>query len=375
MALVDGDNGMGHLVMTRAAEIAIEKARRPASPGSGAHEQPRRAGLALRAHAARARHDRPLLRGGQRQPPAAVGRARHAALHQPDRGRDSRGRGAAGRARHGDDGRGVRQGEDQGAARRDDAGRLDDGSRGQAAHRSAARRRGLPAADRRLQGLRPCARRRASRRHAERCRDGQGRDGFQRRRRSAHQHRPGDRRHRPRGVRRSRPSSRRRVDTLIRDLRGSERMPGVERIWLPGEQSHVKRIANERDGDSHRPGAAREPRPARRRARHRTSRSATDETGRIHDPVPAALAVALCASASRRPRRTIRTGRSRSSFRSPPRARSTTRRASSPQRCRENMGQQVVVENLPGRRGPHRRRARGEVAARRLHLRRASTTA
>ena len=26
-ALVDGDNGMGHLVMTRAAEIAIEKAR------------------------------------------------------------------------------------------------------------------------------------------------------------------------------------------------------------------------------------------------------------------------------------------------------------------------------------------------------------
>ena len=28
-----------------------------------------------------------------------------------------------------------------------------------------------------------------------------------------------------------------RVDTLVRDLRGSRRMPGVERIWLPGEQS------------------------------------------------------------------------------------------------------------------------------------------
>ena len=27
MALIDGDNGMGHLVMTRAAELAIEKAR------------------------------------------------------------------------------------------------------------------------------------------------------------------------------------------------------------------------------------------------------------------------------------------------------------------------------------------------------------
>jgi LDH2 family malate/lactate/ureidoglycolate dehydrogenase len=25
-------------------------------------------------------------------------------------------------------------------------------------------------------------------------------------------------------------------------------MPGVDRIWMPGEQSHAKRIANERDG-------------------------------------------------------------------------------------------------------------------------------
>jgi LDH2 family malate/lactate/ureidoglycolate dehydrogenase len=31
------------------------------------------------------------------------------------------------------------------------------------------------------------------------------------------------------------------VDALVRDLRGSERLPGVERIWLPGEQSHCKR--------------------------------------------------------------------------------------------------------------------------------------
>ncbi|NNU43898.1 Ldh family oxidoreductase [Ramlibacter montanisoli] len=39
-----------------------------------------------------------------------------------------------------------------------------------------------------------------------------------------------------------------RVDKLVRELRASERMPGVERIWMPGEQSHAKRIANERDG-------------------------------------------------------------------------------------------------------------------------------
>ena len=39
-----------------------------------------------------------------------------------------------------------------------------------------------------------------------------------------------------------------RVDTLVRDLRGSRRMPGVERIWLPGEQSQAKRIAYARDG-------------------------------------------------------------------------------------------------------------------------------
>ena len=32
-----------------------------------------------------------------------------------------------------------------------------------------------------------------------------------------------------------------RVDTLSRDIRASAKLPGVERIWLPGEQSHGKR--------------------------------------------------------------------------------------------------------------------------------------
>jgi LDH2 family malate/lactate/ureidoglycolate dehydrogenase len=39
-----------------------------------------------------------------------------------------------------------------------------------------------------------------------------------------------------------------RVDHLVREMRASERMPGVERIWLPGEQSHDRRVVQERDG-------------------------------------------------------------------------------------------------------------------------------
>lgn len=39
-----------------------------------------------------------------------------------------------------------------------------------------------------------------------------------------------------------------RVDQVARDLRDSERMPDVERIWLPGEQSHGKRVEYLRDG-------------------------------------------------------------------------------------------------------------------------------
>lgn len=38
------------------------------------------------------------------------------------------------------------------------------------------------------------------------------------------------------------------VDVLIRDLRAAERLPGVARIWLPGEQSHLKRASYGREG-------------------------------------------------------------------------------------------------------------------------------
>ena len=38
------------------------------------------------------------------------------------------------------------------------------------------------------------------------------------------------------------------VDQLVRDLRASKRLPGVDAIRLPGEQSHAKRIERERNG-------------------------------------------------------------------------------------------------------------------------------
>jgi LDH2 family malate/lactate/ureidoglycolate dehydrogenase len=37
------------------------------------------------------------------------------------------------------------------------------------------------------------------------------------------------------------PEFKRSVDTMVRTLRSSPRLPGVARIWLPGEQSHEKR--------------------------------------------------------------------------------------------------------------------------------------
>ena len=39
-----------------------------------------------------------------------------------------------------------------------------------------------------------------------------------------------------------------RIDDLSREIRGSERMKGFERIFLPGEQSHAKHQNNSRDG-------------------------------------------------------------------------------------------------------------------------------
>jgi LDH2 family malate/lactate/ureidoglycolate dehydrogenase len=38
------------------------------------------------------------------------------------------------------------------------------------------------------------------------------------------------------------------IDVAIRAMRGAERLPNVERIWLPGEQSHLKRIDRGNNG-------------------------------------------------------------------------------------------------------------------------------
>ena len=40
----------------------------------------------------------------------------------------------------------------------------------------------------------------------------------------------------------------RRVDQVARDMRASKRLPGVERIWLPGEQSQTKRAERVKSG-------------------------------------------------------------------------------------------------------------------------------
>jgi LDH2 family malate/lactate/ureidoglycolate dehydrogenase len=41
---------------------------------------------------------------------------------------------------------------------------------------------------------------------------------------------------------------RRRVDKVVRELHASERMPGVERILVPGERSHEKHRARSASG-------------------------------------------------------------------------------------------------------------------------------
>jgi LDH2 family malate/lactate/ureidoglycolate dehydrogenase len=38
------------------------------------------------------------------------------------------------------------------------------------------------------------------------------------------------------------------VDAMVRSLRESQRLPAVDRIWLPGEQSHEKRLERVKNG-------------------------------------------------------------------------------------------------------------------------------
>ena len=107
-------------------------------------------------------------------------------------------------------------------------------------------RRGPAAADRRLQGLGPCAGARPARRHAQRRGVRPRRGRLQRRRRERLQHRPFHHRARRRRAscrsRRSRPRS----TATLRDLKASQLLPGFDAIRLPGEQ-RLQRRADRRD--------------------------------------------------------------------------------------------------------------------------------
>jgi LDH2 family malate/lactate/ureidoglycolate dehydrogenase len=63
----------------------------------------------------------------------------------------------------------------------------------------------------------------------------------------------------------------RQVDVAIRTMRAAERLPGVERVWLPGEQSHHKAQDRTANGIQCQ-AAARQPRWCGARSRHRAAR-------------------------------------------------------------------------------------------------------
>ena len=145
----------------------------------------------LRHDAARARHDRHLSRGRQRQPSAAVGRREicSAPIRSRSRSRPARSRRSCSTWRR----RSRPSARSRLKAQRGEempVGWMIDRDR-QAAHRSQARRRRPAAADRRIQGLRLEPDHRASRRHAQsRRRSGSDVIDFVKDRGNADQHRP-----------------------------------------------------------------------------------------------------------------------------------------------------------------------------------------
>ena len=165
-ALIDGDNAMGHLVMRRATHLAIDKAKATGIGWVGArmsnHAGPAALYATLPLHhdmiglyfAVGSNNHLPPWGGAENllgtnplcvavpakdEPPIVLDMAPTVAAFGKVRLKAQRGEA--------------------------DAGRLDDRPRRQAADRSEARRRGLSAADRRLQGLRP----EPDHRHSGRC--------------------------------------------------------------------------------------------------------------------------------------------------------------------------------------------------------------
>ena len=101
-ALVDGDNGFGHLAMKKATELAIAKAAECGIGWVGVRNSNHAGPAALYVSAADPEgHDRSLRRRRQRQPCPALRRFRHASRHQSDRHRRPRRQARSLRRRHG----------------------------------------------------------------------------------------------------------------------------------------------------------------------------------------------------------------------------------------------------------------------------------
>ena len=200
-ALVDGDNGMGHLVMSRAANEAIAHgARNRRFLGRRAPLQPCRARRALCGNAGGARHGRHLCRGRQCQSHGDLGRRRFVARHQSARHRRAVGRRplvldmATSIVAYGT----VKKYALRGLTMPE--GWFVNPETGEADHRSEAVQRRHSAADGRIQRLRPRADDRASRRRAQRRRVRPRRRRFQCRRRERDQYRAFHRRDRHRAL-------------------------------------------------------------------------------------------------------------------------------------------------------------------------------
>ena len=139
-ALVDGDNGMGHLVMTYAANLAVELARASGVGWVGVRRS-NHSGAGSTYATIPVAHGMVGIytRGVVVELHGALGRRRAAARHQSDRGRDSGRQRAAGRARHRDVGASRTADPHLCQSGQADAGRLGDQPRGRHSRSPTAR--------------------------------------------------------------------------------------------------------------------------------------------------------------------------------------------------------------------------------------------
>jgi len=215
-ALIDGDNGMGHLVMSRAAELAAQKARVAGIGWVGSRLSNHAGPASLYARLALPHEMIGLY--------FAVGNANHL---PPWGGLEMllSTNPIAVAVPTGDEAPIVldmattvaANGKVKAKAQRGEA--MPEGWTvdRQGRPRPEARRRRVLAADRWLQGLWPVAHRRPARRHAQRRRDEPRRDRLEPRRQDHHQHRPGDRDDRSGGLG-GVAAFKRRVDVIVPDL-------------------------------------------------------------------------------------------------------------------------------------------------------------